>query len=105
MPDNKPNTPKPEECEFCEFETTDLKAYSNSPFTDNTDTHKWLCKLCAATPAGNACEYPRQYEGELNTLKTICYVGNAILKAIAASAPAASPQKGEPTVPNKKESA
>lgn len=43
-----------------------------------------LCALCAGTHAGNAEEYPDQYRHERNTMRTICYVGNEILKALKA---------------------
>lgn len=82
MKDNSKREDQPEECEFCEFQTADLKAYTNSPLRDQAYSHKWLCLLCASTPAGNACEYPRLYEGETATLKTTCFVGNTILKEI-----------------------
>lgn len=83
MKDNSKPEDKPEECEFCEFNTADLKAYPNSPLRDQAYSHTWLCLLCASTRAGNACEYPRLYEGETAALMTICFVGNTILKKLS----------------------
>lgn len=42
----------------------------------------WLCRLCASTLAGNAYDYPEQYQGQAAVLKTICYVGNTILAEV-----------------------
>jgi ribosomal protein L37AE/L43A len=68
---------QPEECQSCGYETH-LKPYENGM---PRQTY-WLCELCAGTLAGNAVAYPGQY-GEAGTvMKTICYVGNAILEAI-----------------------
>lgn len=79
-----PNTQQPEEYECCQFETRDLKAYQNGPSSPMPkETHKWLCILCASTFAGSMFEYSRLYtRAELQTIQAICYVGNAILKAI-----------------------
>lgn len=44
----------------------------------NLDKPKLLCQLCAGTMTGNALDYPSQYPNA-DVLKTICYVGNAIL--------------------------
>lgn len=77
---------KPEECECCQFVTTELKPYdAHRNFPKQMDEKKWLCLLCASTLAGNAHEYPEQYAGEVVTLKTICFVGNTILAAIKAA--------------------
>ncbi len=82
MKDNSRPEDKPEECGFCEFKTTDLRAYPNSPLRDRSKSHKWLCLLCASTPAGSAAEYPTQYEDGGATMKCVCFVGNTILKEI-----------------------
>lgn len=84
---------KPDECDCCQFETSDLTDYGYA--RDGRDGramspedmgHKWLCDLCAGTMAGNAYEHPRSFEpGTFVVLKTICYVGNAILRAIRES--------------------
>ncbi len=78
---------KPEECECCGFETAALKPYPETRYrfsredTSQRETHKWLCLFCASTMAGSADEYPEQFSaGHAGTiLKTICFVGNAIL--------------------------
>lgn len=78
----------PQECVACQFETTDVSDYGYAREGDHTRhhlpkerAHKWLCLLCAATPSGNAVEYPEQYP-YVSTMRTICYVGNVILAAL-----------------------
>lgn len=71
---------KSEECDCCHFPTADLTLYESS----GIDRHlripnRWLCALCAATPAGTADVFPAQYQGQREILRTICYVGNSIL--------------------------
>lgn len=74
---------KSEECDSCGFETTDLKEYPHrGERSRHSPTTMWLCFLCAHTPASNAYIYPSQYEGQHAILRTLCYVGNEILKAI-----------------------
>lgn len=69
---------KPAECMACQFETTNLTRYEMGyPIRA-----WWLCNLCAYTPAANAAIYPSQYEGQVETMKTINYVGNCILAAL-----------------------
>jgi hypothetical protein len=65
------------ECDACGFATA-VEPYDRREGTGQ----KWLCQLCAATETGAAIEYPRDYVGQLATMQTICYVGNAILAAI-----------------------
>ncbi len=72
---------RPDECESCGYET-DLKAYSMCRSLPKSE-YKWLCNLCAGTMAGNAYEYPEQYEN-VPLFQTVCYVGNAILDAVKA---------------------
>ena len=74
------NSQQPEACENCAFETKEIKAYKmyrKSPVTQ----YKWLCDLCASTPAGNAYEYPEQFHN-VPLFQTVCYIGNAIIQAI-----------------------
>lgn len=70
---------KPEECECCGFETTELTAYSRTFKGVEVD---WVCTLCASTMASRSLEHTLP---EANTLKAICYVGNAIIKNIVAT--------------------
>lgn len=67
------------ECDSCGYQTA-LKPYQRGFPEQGEPAH--LCDLCASTRAGNAQEYPRQYEGQTAILQTICYVGNAILDAL-----------------------
>jgi len=79
---------KPDECECCGFKTEAITAYrTNRNFPKGPCPDKWLCNLCASTMAGTAHEYPEQYfEGRAGeVLKTICFVGNTILAAIASA--------------------
>lgn len=71
---------RPDECENCAFETT-VKPYRVYRGFPNV-SYKWLCELCAGTPAGNAYEYPEQFRN-VPLFQTVCYVGNAILHALA----------------------
>lgn len=82
------NEEKPAECDCCQFKTEQLVAYGTtrgSPKQPCPD--KWLCDLCASTMTGTAHEYPEQYaEGNAyEVMRTICFVGNTVLAAIAAS--------------------
>jgi hypothetical protein len=76
------STEKPEECECCGFKTSALKEYQslkNFPL----DEKKWQCELCAGTMTGSFSDYPKQHDPDtLCVMKTICYVGNAILAEI-----------------------
>ena len=75
---------KPESCEACYFETSALTAYrlNGMPGTADPERRKWLCDLCASTETGRIIEYPRQFEGQAATMRTICYVGNVILEVL-----------------------
>lgn len=76
-------TEKPEQCESCQFETDAIKAYRTTRnFPRGPCPDKWLCDLCASTIAGNAHEYPEQFPGTHDVVRTICFVGNAILAEI-----------------------
>lgn len=74
---------KPNECECCNFETKALKAYDQRSAPGHPYPQKWLCELCASSPAGTQFDF-KQFNapGELHILQTICYVGNAIIAAI-----------------------
>jgi len=74
---------KPDECEGCYFPTKALKQFDKRDAVGMHEGHKkWLCDLCASTETGTALDYPRQYEGQQATMRTICYVGNVILEAL-----------------------
>jgi hypothetical protein len=73
---------EPVECESCGYAAPVRTFQHHEPggdFAKMVDVE--LCALCASTSAGNALEYPGQYP-ELNALRTICFVGNAILEAL-----------------------
>lgn len=66
---------KVDACDSCRFETK-VQLY------EGPKKEKWLCGLCAGSLAGNAYEYPEQYECA-DLYGVVCHVGNAILKALA----------------------
>lgn len=71
------------ECWSCGWETLDLEAYPTAPRPydiSEENKGKWLCDLCASTLTGSALDYPTHYDAP--TLRTICYVGNAILATL-----------------------
>jgi hypothetical protein len=70
-----------EMCAFCGFEQVEGKSYDG-----RYGSKRYLCLLCASTPAGNAHDYPENYPGHA-TMAVVCYVGNTILKAIEANGP------------------
>ena len=74
---------QPDECDSCGFTTQELKAYEMYRGFPQKTQYKWLCELCASTPAGNAYEYPEQFH-DRPLMQTVCYVGNAIIAAIKA---------------------
>lgn len=72
---------QPAECCCCGFETEALADYGY-----RGDDPKWCCELCAGTLTSRAHSHPEQFRGQEHVMKTICYVGNVILKAIRESA-------------------
>lgn len=75
---------KPDCCQSCRFETTEIKAYQYFALSEKgkRETHKWLCHFCANTFAGNAFEYPEFYpNGDL--MQHICHVANLLLAKLA----------------------
>ena len=66
------------QCESCQAEEVECAQYAKA--WDTTTTF-WMCDLCANTRTGAYCV--RDFDGaEKDVLQTMCYVGNAILKAI-----------------------
>lgn len=87
---------KPEECDCCQYETPNLKSYRPNVGSWNM-SERWLCALCAGTMVSTWDGYRQQHDyGILQAMKTICYVGNAILDRLpparAEAQSAASPQ-------------
>lgn len=75
---------KPDRCASCEFKTEELipcRRYDQSSVA-NRVKDDWLCNLCASTSAGTAQHYPRQYQGQIAVLSTMCYIGNELLAAV-----------------------
>lgn len=76
---------KPAECPCCEFPTEALKLhYATDSIGKFEGRQNWLCDLCSATMAGKTVDRPMTYEGQVETLRTVCYVGNAILAKLQA---------------------
>jgi len=70
---------KPEECDFCGYETEDLH------YAEGIAGQKegWLCNLCYSTQCGNVFLYPTQYDYESHTiLKALAQCTHLILDAI-----------------------
>jgi hypothetical protein len=72
---------KPEFCESCKFETTDLKVYENFPMSveGKHTKNKWLCFLCANTMAGR---YWESKEKNHELFEHVCLTANLLLKLI-----------------------
>ena len=79
---------KPAECECCGFATASLLKFDRLHGDHGDDFLlckgvAWYCDLCASTMASNALRYALQYSNDTRVmLKTVCYVGNAILDAL-----------------------
>lgn len=75
---------KPLECDCCDSSGVKLEVYRGSPLPGHRNW-KVLCGICAATMVGNYSDYPTQHDNDLLVImKMIAYVGNEVLKAIAA---------------------
>lgn len=73
------------ECDCCGFPGVSLEEYGCGPGSIDPTRKKRLCALCASTPAAAGLEY-RHRQGESHeVMKTICYVGNAILAELRRS--------------------
>jgi hypothetical protein len=73
-----------DECDGCNFETK-VEEYGQGvgkDFMNRTGRQMKLCNLCANTHAGNAVDFPNQYEND-EVMFAISYVGNVILKELA----------------------
>lgn len=69
-------------CDFCDAQDVPVREYETR--FPNTGEKRLLCELCCCTPAGNALLYPDQHtSAEKHIMKTICFVGNQVLKALA----------------------
>jgi hypothetical protein len=84
--------PPPAECGCCRAEGVELEAYPLSPGSpldreaqENREPRtKYLCGLCASTMAGSWAEYPHHHDRDaLEIMRAVCYVGNAVLRALA----------------------
>ena len=80
------------ECSCCRYET-EVQEYEK----DNKEKVN-LCDLCAGTITSRLNEYINSHD-TVELMKTICYVGNAILDAITYSKSLETPQETQ----NKKE--
>ena len=79
------NDDKPEYCDGCEFETPELTRFESQPYHNSRQKLEvnWFCSLCASTAVSRAVDYPTQFP-HADVLKTICYVGNALIQEIRA---------------------
>lgn len=94
--DEKPE--KPEACDCCRFETTALTYYRPIGVGSLDTTGRWLCELCPSTYASQMDSYKHlKYLESNEVMKTICYVGNAILRELRGLRPAAeTPPQEQP---------
>lgn len=78
------------ECDCCHAGGVALKTYDLRRPLIRTDPNrlKLLCKLCAGTKTSSYClQYPGQHDSDsVEVMRTLCYVGNQILKAVHAAA-------------------
>jgi hypothetical protein len=68
-------------CDGCRFWPVALTAYFRVGAPDQLD---WLCRLCAHTPSWTRATVPHSLALRA-ILRTICYVGNAILADLSTS--------------------
>lgn len=86
MSDEPVTRDKPEECDCCQYPTAALGSYRSAVMAKSKET-RWLCRLCAGTMTSTYDEYPQQHDSDaLQLMKTVCYVGNAVLDAIRGKA-------------------
>ena len=81
-------TEKPEECEACGFETTEIKEYDGA---FNSKRKYWLCELCAGSMSGNTIIFPTSYSDDavdIRVIQMIAFCTNMIIKEIRKNAPA-----------------
>jgi hypothetical protein len=89
--------PKPDQCDNCWWKTDDLQEFDayartvgHGPFTPDADkAWAWLCEVCRSTRAGNAYQYPRQYE-DGDVMALTAWGINRVLAEIRRSVSAAS---------------
>jgi hypothetical protein len=82
-PKDEAKPEKPDACDCCRFETTALTFFEPIGAGSLDTTGRWLCELCPSTYASTMDQYKHlKYLESNEVMKTICYVGNAILKAI-----------------------
>ncbi len=77
----------PEECECCGTPAGPaivLKSYeAHAEGLPAMKTEKvWYCELCAGTLTSNFSRYPSQQPSGFEIMRTVCYVGNAIIAAL-----------------------
>lgn len=89
---NKPERAQ-DACECCGNET-EVELFKDLPGEKNTRGDAWYCALCAGTLASSYHRYPSQTPTNQDLMKAVCFVGNAILKAIAELPQKRSPPMG-----------
>lgn len=78
---------KPEECQSCGYVTTALKLFEKLDTTiagggKIRQDDFWFCDLCSWTPASTYSRRPDTEPSNSDVVRTICYVGNALLAAL-----------------------
>lgn len=77
----------PGECDCCGFITTNLQLFANQDTTiagggKTVKNDFWFCELCCSSSASAFHRYPGEQVSNMVVMRAICYVGNAIIKAI-----------------------
>ncbi|KKK59161.1 hypothetical protein LCGC14_3037150 [marine sediment metagenome] len=68
---------KPEWCDFCGWETKELKLTGEQGVASGP---QWLCDLCRDTLAGNVALHPTAYNTDVTVLKTVIRIGHMLLE-------------------------
>ena len=74
------------ECDCCRASGVRLKEYDlrRPLMRDDPERMRMLCELCAGTMTSTyVLQYPGQHDRDsVEVMRTLCYVGNQILKAV-----------------------
>jgi len=69
-------------CAFCES-LVPVFSFRVGVASSYEGKRKWLCELCATTPAGTAVDYPRQWESEhRDIMQCVNFSSNMVLMAL-----------------------
>ncbi len=69
------------ECSCCESENVKVNEFSPS-VVSKTEQTRLLCNLCASTMTSTLSDSTRGEMSHVEIMKTICFVGNEVIKQI-----------------------